>query len=72
LATVSRGAAVVVATADRSVSSMVSTAVRHLAHGVRTGDTSLDAQSLFASEAFAVDVCGRWMRSLNPAASRAV
>ncbi|KAH8990386.1 hypothetical protein EDB86DRAFT_2831148 [Lactarius hatsudake] len=69
LAAVSRDAAVA---ADRSVSSMVSTTVRHLADGVRAGDSSLDAQRLFASEAFAVDVCGRWMRFLDPAASRAV
>ncbi|KAH9021299.1 hypothetical protein EDB85DRAFT_432674 [Lactarius pseudohatsudake] len=69
LAFLSRDAAV---EADRSVSSMVSTTVRHLADGVRAGDSSLDAQRLFASEAFAVDVCGRWMRFLDPAASRAV
>ncbi len=69
---VSSGSAVAVAAADRSVSSMVSTTVRHLADGVRAGDTSLDAQRLFASEAFAVDVCGRWTRSFDPAASRAV
>ncbi|KAI9454478.1 hypothetical protein BJY52DRAFT_1284540 [Lactarius psammicola] len=72
LAAVSRPAAVAVAAADRSVSSMVSTTVKHLADGVRAGDTSLDAQRLFASQAFAVDVCGLWTRSLDPAASHAV
>ncbi|KAH9168361.1 hypothetical protein EDB89DRAFT_1587246 [Lactarius sanguifluus] len=72
LAAVSRDAAVAAVETDRSVSSMVSTTVRHLADGVRAGDSSLDAQRLFASEAFAVDVCGRWMRFLDPGASGAV
>jgi len=72
LAAVSRGPAATVAAADCTISSMVSTTVRHLADGVRAGDASLDAQRLFASEAFAAGVCGRWMRFLNPAASRAV
>ncbi|KAH9058080.1 hypothetical protein EDB87DRAFT_962937 [Lactarius vividus] len=72
LAAVSRDAAVEAAEADRSVSSMVSTTARHLADGVRAGDSSLDAQRLFASEAFAVGICCRWMRFLDPTASRAV
>ncbi len=43
LAAMSRGTAVAAAAADRSISSMMSTIVRHLADGVRVGDTSLDA-----------------------------
>ena len=72
LAAASRGGAVAVATADRSVASMVSTTVRHLADGVCVGDASLDAQRLFASEAFVVDTRGHWTHALDPAAARAV
>jgi hypothetical protein len=69
LVEVSRGAVV---TADRGVASVVSTTVRHLADGVRAGDASFDAQRLFASQAFAVDVRGYWTHALDPAAARAV
>ena len=72
LVAVSRGAAVAVVAADRSASSMVSTTVRHLADGVRAGDASLDAQRLFSFDALAAGVCGRWSRSIDHAASRAV
>ena len=68
LTAVSRAPAV----ADRGVSSMVSTTVRHLADGVRAGDTSLEAQRLLVSEAFAVDVRGYWTHALDPAAASAV
>ncbi|KAN0132257.1 hypothetical protein V8E53_010023 [Lactarius tabidus] len=70
LAEVSRAPAVVLA--DRTISSMVSTTVRHLADGVRAGEASLDAQRVFVSEAFAAGVCEHWTRLLDHTASSVV
>ena len=51
--------------ADRAVSAMVSTTVKHLADDVCAGDASLDVQRMF------VRACGRAL-DLDPPASRAV
>jgi hypothetical protein len=51
---------------------MINMTVKHLADGVRAGEASLDTQTLFTSEILALVTCDRWMRYLDPAASRAV
>jgi Family of unknown function (DUF6535) len=61
-----------VAEVDGTISSMVSTTVRHLADGVRAGEASVDTQTLLTSKNFAPGTYERWRRYLDPAASRAV
>ncbi|KAI0247718.1 hypothetical protein BJV78DRAFT_1285305 [Lactifluus subvellereus] len=61
-----------VAEVDGTVSSMITTTVKHLADGVRAGEATLDTQRLFTSEIFALGTYDCLRHYLDPAASRAV